>query len=343
MPACTCGSAPTSPKPAPCSSAPWPSTRAVLAPTTPIPPPASTISLSSCTPRATWTALVPSTSAPWPSAKPVLVPTTPTPPKASTTSPSSCTPRATWTALVPSTSAPCPSTKPAWAPTTPTPNGPVRGLWQYGRRLRINGSRITVDGWLVLLASFERSVAERAPSESGDDTTTNTLAGLRFRWLTKPPRPGRGRASGTATLQRSQRRSPLPPRRVRSPFAQDLRASFPGPFCRVAGGFRVPKLCFEHLFTYASGDADLGTGRPVPHPTDRGATGAVRRVAWHRPGRHPRGGGHRRALSPRRRRQGLESHAAGAAAATQGLWPAPRRLHPRCRVPAADTDTDTNT
>jgi hypothetical protein len=66
--------------------------------------------------------------------------------------------------------------------------------------------------------------------------------------------------------------------------------------------------------------------RPGPGPADRGAAGAVRGAARRRPGNDSRGGRQRRALSPRRRHQDLEPHAARAPAPARGLRAAARRL-----------------
>jgi hypothetical protein len=66
--------------------------------------------------------------------------------------------------------------------------------------------------------------------------------------------------------------------------------------------------------------------RPRTGPADRSAAGAVRGAARRRPGHRGRAGRQNRAVRPRRRHQDLEPDAAGAAAPTRGLWPAPGRL-----------------
>ena len=63
--------------------------------------------------------------------------------------------------------------------------------------------------------------------------------------------------------------------------------------------------------------------RPRGGPADRGAAGAVRGAARRRPCHRSRAGRQDRAVCPRRWHQDLESHAAGAAAPTRGVRPAP--------------------
>jgi hypothetical protein len=78
------------------------------------------------------------------------------------------------------------------------------------------------------------------------------------------------------------------------------------------------------------------SARPGAGPADRGAAGAVRRAARHRPGRRPRAGGRRRAVRPRRRHQDLESDAVEAAAPAPGVQPAAGGYLDRRRTPASD-------
>jgi hypothetical protein len=66
--------------------------------------------------------------------------------------------------------------------------------------------------------------------------------------------------------------------------------------------------------------------RPGPGPADRGTAAAVRGAARPRPDHRPRAGHQRRALPAGGRHQGLEPHAAGAAAPAQRLWSGPWRL-----------------